>query len=40
VHGFASRIEMEAEYPECRSFYDRLAGFSPLITFDRRGSGL
>ena len=32
--------EIEAEYPEYSSFYDRLAGFSRLITFDRRGSGL
>jgi hypothetical protein len=36
VHRFASKIEIEAEYPEYRSFYERLAGFSRLITLDRR----
>jgi hypothetical protein len=36
VHGFANRVEIEAECPGYRSFYDLLAGFLRLITFDRR----
>ena len=40
VHGFAGNIEIERERPYQRAFHDRLAGFSRLITFDRRGTGL
>ena len=40
VHGFVSNIEIEREMPSHRQFHDRLAGFSRLIMFDRRGTGL
>jgi len=40
VHGFAGNIEIEREDPHKGAFQDRLAGFSRLITFDRRGTGL
>ena len=40
VHGFAGNLEVEAEAPDYRSFNDRLARFSRLIKFDRRGAGL
>ncbi len=40
VHGFVSNIEIEWETPEPRALHDRLAGFSRLITFDKRGTGL
>jgi class 3 adenylate cyclase len=40
VHGFAGNIEIERESPQHRTFQDRLAQFSRLITFDRRGTGL
>ena len=39
VHGFVSNIEIERETPEPRLLHDRLAGFSRLITFDKRGTG-
>jgi class 3 adenylate cyclase len=40
VHGFAGNIEIERENPRLRAFEDRLASFSRVITFDRRGTGL
>jgi class 3 adenylate cyclase/pimeloyl-ACP methyl ester carboxylesterase len=40
VHGFVSNIEIERETPDPRALHDRLAGFSRLITFDKRGTGL
>jgi class 3 adenylate cyclase len=40
VHGFAGNIEIEHEIPFQAAFLERLAGFSRLITFDRRGTGL
>jgi pimeloyl-ACP methyl ester carboxylesterase len=40
VHGFAGNIEIENEIPFQAAFLERLAGFSRLITFDRRGTGL
>jgi class 3 adenylate cyclase/pimeloyl-ACP methyl ester carboxylesterase len=40
VHGFVSNIEIERETSAPRSLHDRLAGFSRLITFDKRGTGL
>ena len=40
VHGFVSNIEIERETPEPRALHDRLAAFSRLITFDKRGTGL
>jgi pimeloyl-ACP methyl ester carboxylesterase len=39
-HGFAGNIEIENEIPFQAAFLERLAGFSQLITFDRRGTGL
>ena len=40
VHGAVSNIEIERETPEPRAFQDRLAEFSRLIMFDKRGTGL
>jgi class 3 adenylate cyclase/alpha-beta hydrolase superfamily lysophospholipase len=40
VHGFAGNIEIEYESPIPGAFFERLAAFSRLITFDRRGTGL
>jgi class 3 adenylate cyclase len=40
VHGFAGNIEIEYESPVPAAFFERLAAFSRLITFDRRGTGL
>jgi class 3 adenylate cyclase len=40
VHGFASNVEVELESPYHRPFFERMATFSRLITFDRRGAGL
>jgi class 3 adenylate cyclase len=40
VHGFAGNIEIEAESPVPRAFFERLAAFSRFITLDRRGTGL
>jgi pimeloyl-ACP methyl ester carboxylesterase len=40
VPGFVSNIELFWERPEWASFFSRLAGFSRLILFDKRGTGL
>src|SRR5437868_4093381 len=40
VPGFVSNIDMVWERPELASFFSRLAGFSRLILFDKRGTGL
>jgi class 3 adenylate cyclase/pimeloyl-ACP methyl ester carboxylesterase len=40
VHGFAGNIEIENEHPIPAGFHERLAAFSRLIIFDRRGTGL
>ncbi len=40
VHGAAGNLEVEFDGPYMSGFYDRLASFSRLITFDRRGTGL
>jgi len=40
VHGFAGNLQAELENPYYRAFYERLASFSRLILFDRRGTGL
>ena len=40
VHGFAGNIDAELENPYFRPFYERIASFSRLIVFDRRGTGL
>jgi pimeloyl-ACP methyl ester carboxylesterase len=40
VPGFVSNIELVWERPQWASFFSRLAGFSRLILFDKRGTGL
>jgi pimeloyl-ACP methyl ester carboxylesterase len=40
VHGFTGNLEALAELPVVVEFEDRLASFSRLIRFDRRGTGL
>jgi class 3 adenylate cyclase len=40
VHGFAGNLDVELENPYLRPFHDRLASFSRLVLFDRRGTGL
>ena len=40
AHGFAGNIEIERETTFQRAFQDRVASFSRLILFDRRGTGL
>src|SRR4029077_4474793 len=40
VSGWISHVEQGWEAPASRRFLERLAGFSRLILFDRRGSGL
>ena len=40
VPGFVSNIELYWERPEWANFFSRLAGFSRLILFDKRGTGL
>jgi pimeloyl-ACP methyl ester carboxylesterase len=40
VPGFESHVEFGAEYPPVARFMDRLANFSRLMVFDKRGSGL
>jgi class 3 adenylate cyclase len=40
VHGFAGNLESESESPRYRAFHERLAAFSRLVLFDRRGTGL
>ena len=40
VPGWVSHLELEMENPLSRSFYDRLASFSRLIRFDKRGTGM
>lgn len=37
--GFGSNIEIYWDYPPARRFFERLASFSRLILFDRRGTG-
>jgi class 3 adenylate cyclase len=39
-YGYLSNIDTFAEWPENAAFWKRLAAFSRLIIFDRRGSGL
>ena len=39
-HGFTGNIEIENEIPWQAAFLERLADFSRLIKFDRRGTGL
>jgi pimeloyl-ACP methyl ester carboxylesterase len=40
VPGWFSNVESNWEWPEIAYFFDRLASFSRLITFDKRGTGL
>jgi pimeloyl-ACP methyl ester carboxylesterase len=38
--GYPSHLELQSEHPAVARFYHRLASFSRLIVFDRRGTGL
>jgi class 3 adenylate cyclase len=40
ANSFMSHIEVSWEYPRAVSFYERMAAFSRLVLFDRRGTGL
>jgi class 3 adenylate cyclase/alpha-beta hydrolase superfamily lysophospholipase len=40
VFGFASNVEILWEFDQTRRFFERLASFSRLIIFDKRGTGL
>jgi pimeloyl-ACP methyl ester carboxylesterase len=40
VHGFVSHLEVAWEEPHLAQFLNRLASFSRLILFDKRGTGL
>jgi class 3 adenylate cyclase/pimeloyl-ACP methyl ester carboxylesterase len=38
--GFVTNVELQWEFPEVVDFYTRLASFSRVICFDKRGTGL
>ena len=40
IHGFVSNVELAWEEPQLARFLTRLASFSRLITFDKRGTGM
>ena len=40
IHGYISHLENQGEHPALARFLDRLASFSRLIVFDKRGTGL
>ena len=40
VQGFISNLEVQWEEPGLIHLFNRLSGFSRLIVFDKRGSGL
>ncbi len=40
IPGFVSNIELAWEEPTCAHFLERLASFSRLILFDKRGTGM
>jgi pimeloyl-ACP methyl ester carboxylesterase len=40
VHGWVSHVELMWDEPSVARFHERLAGFSRLILFDKRGTGL
>jgi class 3 adenylate cyclase len=40
IHGYAWNFEVQLENPATAAFTDRLASFSRLILFDKRGTGL
>ena len=40
VQGFATHLELQWEAPPVARFFERLASFSRLVLFDKRGTGL
>ena len=40
VPGFVSHLEVAGEYPAMRRFFERLASFTRLLLYDKRGQGL
>jgi class 3 adenylate cyclase len=40
VPGFVSHLEVGVEYPALRRFFERLASFTRLVLYDKRGQGL
>jgi class 3 adenylate cyclase len=40
ANSFMGHIEVSWEYPRAAAFYERMATFSRLVIFDRRGTGL
>lgn len=40
VTGFVGHLEVAFEYPATRRFFERLASFSRLVVYDKRGQGL
>src|SRR2546430_7768102 len=40
ANSFMSHIEVSWDYPPAVRFYERIAAFSRLVLFDRRGPGL
>jgi class 3 adenylate cyclase len=40
VTGFVGHLEVAFEYPAVRRFFERLASFSRLVVYDKRGQGL
>jgi class 3 adenylate cyclase len=40
VPGFVSHLEVAIEYPALRRFFERLASFTRLVLYDKRGQGL
>jgi pimeloyl-ACP methyl ester carboxylesterase len=40
IPGFVSNVELGWELPSMSRFFERLASFSRLILFDKRGTGL
>jgi class 3 adenylate cyclase len=40
IHGFFSHLEIDLELPAFAHFHERLASFSRVIRFDKRGTGL
>ena len=40
VPGFVSHLEVTLEYPPVRRFFERLASFTTLVMYDKRGQGL
>jgi pimeloyl-ACP methyl ester carboxylesterase len=40
VHGWVSHLELMWDEPAIARFHERLAGFTRMILFDKRGTGL